>query len=130
MAAGYTLKNLRDVENVAAKHGITQQEARFARDDLAVESLGIALISIKPGERQPFAHRHNEAEEVYVVVRGSGRIKLGDEVVEIVHLGELDAIRLGPEVTRMAEAGPDGLELLAFGPRHEGDAEVVPDFWD
>ena len=127
MGAGYTLKNLRDVANVAAEHGITQQEARFPRDDLDVESLGIGLITVKPGERQPFAHRHGEAEEVYVVLRGGGRIKLDDEIVE---LREMDALRLAPGVTRMAEAGPDGLELLAFGPRHQGDAEVVAEFWN
>ena len=127
MGAGYTLKNLRDVANVAAEHGITQQEARFPRDDLDVESLGIGLITVKAGERQPFAHRHGEAEEVYVVLRGGGRIKLDDEIVE---LREMDAVRLAPGVTRMAEAGANGLELLAFGPRHKGDAEVIPDFWD
>jgi mannose-6-phosphate isomerase-like protein (cupin superfamily) len=127
VAGGYTLKNLREVENVAAKHGITQQEARFPRDELEVESLGIGLITVKPGERQPFAHRHDQAEEVYVVLRGSGRIKLDDDIVD---LREMDAIRLAPGVTRMAEAGADGLELIAFGPRHKGDAEIVPDFWD
>jgi mannose-6-phosphate isomerase-like protein (cupin superfamily) len=127
VAGGYTLKNLREVANVAAEHGITQQEARFPREDLGVESLGIGLITVKPGERQPFAHRHDKAEEVYVVLRGGGRIKLDDEVVE---LSEMDAIRLSPGVTRMAEAGPDGLELLAFGPRHKGDAEIVQGFWD
>lgn len=127
MAGGYTLKNLREVANVAAEHGITEQEARFPREDLEVESLGIGLITVKPGERQPFAHRHDKAEEVYVVLRGGGRIKLDDEVVE---LSEMDAIRLSPGVTRMAEAGRDGLELLAFGPRHKGDAEIVQGFWD
>ena len=127
MGAGYTVKNLRDVTNVAAEHGITQQEARFPRDALNVDSLGIGLLTVKPGERQPFAHRHNEAEEVYVVLSGGGRIKLDDEIVE---LSEMDAIRLSPGVTRMAEAGPEGLELLAFGPRHKGDAEIVQGFWD
>ena len=128
MTSGYTLKNLREVEDSAAKHGLSEhQEARFPRDELGVQELGIALIGVKPGQRQPFAHRHNEAEEVYVVVSGSGRIKLDDEVVE---LREMDALRLSPGVTRMAEAGPDGLELLAFGSRHQGDAEVVPGFWD
>ena len=127
MGAGYTLKNLRDVANVAAEHGITDQEARFPRNDLDLDALGIALIKVKPGKRQPFAHRHNEAEEVYVVLSGSGRIKLDDETVE---LKELDAVRMDPEVTRAIEAGPDGIEFLAFGPRYEGDSEIVRDFWD
>jgi mannose-6-phosphate isomerase-like protein (cupin superfamily) len=124
--AGYTLTNLREVKNQAAEHGITDQEARFPRNDLDVDALGIALIKVKPGKRQPFAHRHNEAEEVYVVLSGSGSIKLDDETVELT---EMDAVRIDPDVTRGIEAGPDGIEFLAVGPRHEGDAEVVQDFW-
>jgi len=56
----------------------------------------------------------------------SGRVRLDDEVVEI---GPMDAIRVAPRVTRVFEAGPDGLELLVFGPHHNRDAEMVPDFW-
>ena len=59
------------------------------------------------------------------MLSGSGRVKLDDEVVQV---GGLDAIRIAPEVTRAFEAGPDGLELLVFGPRHQGDAEIVQDF--
>jgi mannose-6-phosphate isomerase-like protein (cupin superfamily) len=124
----YTRKNLREVEDMAAKQGFGEaQEARFPMDDLDAESTGIALLRVKPGQRQPFAHRHNEAEEIYVVISGSGKLKIDDEVVEV---GELDAIRFGPEVGRAIEAGPDGIEIIAFGPRHEGDAEIIKeDFW-
>jgi hypothetical protein len=45
-------------------------------------------------------------------------------------IGAFDAIRVAPNVIRAFEAGPDGLELLAFGPRHEGDGEVLEeDVW-
>jgi mannose-6-phosphate isomerase-like protein (cupin superfamily) len=101
------------------------QEARFAHGDLDAESTGVSLQVVKPGKRHAFAHRHKEAEEIYVVLSGSGRVKLDEEVVEV---GRLDAIRIAPEVTRAFEAGPDGLELLVFGPRHQGDAEIVQDF--
>jgi mannose-6-phosphate isomerase-like protein (cupin superfamily) len=124
----YTIKNLREVEDAAQKGGFSDtQEARFAYGDLDAESTGLALIVVKPGQRQPFAHRHNEAEEIYVVLSGSGRLKLDDEVVEI---GPMDAIRMGPSHARGLEAGDDGLEVLAVGPRHAGDAELVQDFWD
>jgi mannose-6-phosphate isomerase-like protein (cupin superfamily) len=125
----YTIKNLRDVEDVAAGQGFGEvQEARFAHGDLNAEQVGISHQRVKPGKRHAFAHRHNEAEEVYVVVAGSGRVKLDDEVKEV---GELDAIRVGPSVTRAFEAGDHGLELIAFGTRAQGDAEIVPDFsWD
>ena len=124
----HTIFNLRQAEDLAAKHGFgEQQEARFAFADLDAESTGIGLIKVKPGQRQPFAHRHEEAEEIYVVLSGSGRIKLDDEVHEI---GEMDAIRIAPWVVRSMAAGDDGLEVLLFGPRHEGDAETVEDDWD
>ena len=125
----YTIKNLREVEDMAASQGFGEvQEARFANADLDAEQSGISLQKVKPGKRHAFAHRHNEAEEVYVVISGSGRVKLDDEVKEV---GELDAIRVAPSVTRAFEAGDEGLELLAFSPRVKGDAEIVQDFsWD
>jgi mannose-6-phosphate isomerase-like protein (cupin superfamily) len=125
----YTIKNLREVEDMAATQGFGEvQEARFANADLDAEQSGISLQRVKPGKRHAFAHRHNEAEEVYVVISGSGRVKLDDEVKEV---GELDAIRVAPSVTRAFEAGDEGLELLAFSPRAKGDAEIVQDFsWD
>ena len=128
MADAYTKRNLRDSEDMAAKHGFgEQQEARFPYRDVDAEATGFGLITVKPGQRQPFAHRHNEAEEVYVILSGSGTLKLDDELVEVV---EMDAVRISPDVGRAAEAGPDGLEILAFGPRHEDDAEIIKDeFW-
>jgi len=123
----FTVKNLREAEDLALKHGFSEtQEARFPRGDLDAETTGLAYLVLRPGKRQPFAHRHNEAEEIYVVLSGGGRVRLDDEVLEV---GAMDAIRIAPQVTRAFEAGEDGLELLVFGPRHDGDAEMVPDFW-
>lgn len=123
----FTVKNLREAEDLAVKHGFSEtQEARFPRGDLDAETTGLAYLVLRPGKRQPFAHRHNEAEEIYVVLSGGGRVRLDDEVLEV---GAMDAIRIAPQVTRAFEAGEDGLELLVFGPRHDGDAEMVPDFW-
>lgn len=127
MAAPYTVKKLTDVKDSAPEFGLGHaQETRFANDDLDAERTGFTLNRINANTRPPFAHRHQEAEEVYVVIAGSGRIKLDDEVLEIE---ALDAIRVAPTVTRAFEAGPDGLDLLAFGARHPGDGEVVEDWW-
>jgi mannose-6-phosphate isomerase-like protein (cupin superfamily) len=63
---------------------------------------------------------------VYVVLAGSGRVKLDDEILE---LESMDAIRVAPEVMRAFEAGPDGIEMLAFGTRHDGDGEVIHGWW-
>ncbi|HLH65269.1 MAG TPA: cupin domain-containing protein [Solirubrobacteraceae bacterium] len=124
----YTICNLRDVDDVAPQAGLQEvQEARFAREKLAAERTGLAYHVIRPGRRQRFGHRHREAEEIFVVISGSGRVALDGEVREI---GPLDAIRVAPAVLRAFEAGPDGLELIAFGPHHERDGEMVHEgFW-
>jgi mannose-6-phosphate isomerase-like protein (cupin superfamily) len=125
----YTIKNLREAKDVAAEAGLSDSlEARFAHTDLDSERSGISYQVVKAGQRQPFAHRHKEMEEIYVVVSGGGRVKLDDEVEEV---GQFDAIRIAPEVIRTFEAGDQDLVLLVFSPRAEGDAEVIQDFsWD
>jgi uncharacterized cupin superfamily protein len=127
MAAPFTLKNLAEVNDSAPKFGFAEvQEARFANDELEAEQTGVSYQRVKPGKRQAFAHRHERAEEVYVVLRGSGQVKLDDQIVD---LRELDAIRVAPGVTRAFQAGSDGLELLAVGTRHDGDGDVLPGWW-
>ncbi|HLI31551.1 MAG TPA: cupin domain-containing protein [Solirubrobacteraceae bacterium] len=121
--ATFTLVNLGEVPDRAGAAGLSAiQEARFARGDLGCETIGLALQRIKPGRRQGFAHRHKRAEEVYVVLSGSGRMLVDDKVLTV---SPLDAIRVEPSVVRAFEAGPQGLELIVFGPHHEGDAELL-----
>jgi len=126
MAAPYTLKRLTDVQDSAPEFGFETQESRFASDDLDTERTGVTHHRFQAGTRQGFAHRHDRAEEVYVVLAGSGRMKLDDDIVDVA---PLDAIRVAPAVVRAFEAGSDGLEVLACGARHEGDGEVIMDWW-
>ena len=125
----YTIKNLREVKDVAPDGGVSDFiEARFAHEDLDSERSGISYQVMKAGQRQPFAHKHGEMEEIYVVVSGSGRVKLDDKVED---LKPFDAIRIAPEVVRAFEGGDEDLVLLVFSPRAKGDAEVIKDFsWD
>jgi mannose-6-phosphate isomerase-like protein (cupin superfamily) len=127
--AEYTIKNLREVKDVAPDGGVSDYiEARFAHEDLDSETSGLSYQVVKAGQRQPFAHRHGEMEEIYVVVSGSGRVKLDDGIEDV---GPLDAVRISPAVTRAFEAGDEDLVLLVFSPRAKGDAEMVQDFsWD
>jgi mannose-6-phosphate isomerase-like protein (cupin superfamily) len=127
MSTDYTHTNLAGVEDAAPAMGIAgPQEIRFARDALEARDTGLTHHRLRPGCRQAIGHRHDHAEEVYVVLSCSGRGKLGDDIIEI---SALDAIRVAPPVMRSFEAGPDGLELLAIGPHHAGDGEVVPGWW-
>lgn len=123
----FTHRKLNEVKDSAAEFGHGDvMEARFAAKDVEAEQAGFSFYRIKPNKRQPFGHRHDEAEEVYVVIRGSGRMKLDDEVIEVE---TLDAIRVAPPVTRAWEAGDEGLEVIALGARHDGDGEIVPGWW-
>jgi mannose-6-phosphate isomerase-like protein (cupin superfamily) len=127
MSTSYTHKKLTEVEDSAPKFGLADvQEARFAKNDLDAERTGVSHHRLKPGKRQAFAHKHEQAEEVYVVLEGSGRVKLDNDILEIE---TLDAIRVAPAVTRAFEAGSQGLEILAFGARHDGDGEVIQGWW-
>jgi uncharacterized cupin superfamily protein len=127
--SGYTIKNLKDdVEDQAAKHGLSPDlEARFARGDLGSEQVGVSYQRLAPDFRQPFAHHHGADEELYVVVGGGGRMRLGDDVVE---LRRWDAVRVSPGTVRSLAAGPEGLEVLAIGPASSGDAKTAPAGWD
>jgi mannose-6-phosphate isomerase-like protein (cupin superfamily) len=68
---------------------------------------------VAPSYRFPYGHTHETQQEVsvYVIVRGSGRMKVDDEIAE---LKEWDAVRVPPGTWRGYEAGPEGPE----NPRH------------
>jgi mannose-6-phosphate isomerase-like protein (cupin superfamily) len=122
----YTHIHLGDVEDAAPGNGFGEHwEARVARIDLAAEETGVTHFRLHPGKRSPFTHRHERAEEVYVILSGSGRVKLDGELREVT---ARDAIRVAPETARAFEAGPDGLEFIAFGPHH-ADGQPVEDPW-
>ena len=126
---GYTKTNLRaDVEDQAPNFGMpSEMQARFARKAIGGETLGLSLFTLAPNFRIPFGHKHSEQEEVYVVVRGSGRISVDDEVVD---LAQWDAIRFESDTMRCVEAGPEGIEYVAFGAGDDPlDAEMEQGWW-
>jgi mannose-6-phosphate isomerase-like protein (cupin superfamily) len=118
----YTRVNLKeDVEDSGDRFfgGGSDLETRFPREALELEQSGLSYQRLAPGYRFPFAHTHRKQEEVYVVARGSGRMKLDDEIVE---LREWDVVRVPPGTWRGYEGGPEGLEILVFGAPHLGDS--------
>jgi quinol monooxygenase YgiN len=124
---GFQIVNLDEVEDLAAKMGFGEMgEARFARGPLGALGTGISLQRVRPGVRQSFGHSHHLDEEIYVVLSGSGRIAVDDEVREV---RERDAIRVAPASIRAFEAGPDGIEVLAMGAHHPGDPVIAPGWW-
>jgi mannose-6-phosphate isomerase-like protein (cupin superfamily) len=125
--SAYTLKNLMEIDDALRDRDV-DVEARFARKHLDSEHLGLSHFRYGPGVRSGLGHSHREQEEVYLVISGSGRVKLDDEIVE---LRQWDVVRVAPSVIRAFEGGPDGLEVIAVGSdRPEGgDGVMAKDWW-
>jgi mannose-6-phosphate isomerase-like protein (cupin superfamily) len=123
----YKIVNLLELDDVVAGRA-PGLEGRFGRSQLGSRDLGVSHFKWEPNVRGSTSHRHREQEEAYVVVGGSGRIRLDDEIRDIARW---DVVRVAPEVIRAFEAGPDGLELIAIGgPKPEGgDGEIVDSPW-
>jgi quercetin dioxygenase-like cupin family protein len=127
MTTNYKTMKLDDVEDSAPKFGMSETgQARFLRKDLGATGIGLADYKLNPGQRIPFGHSHADSEEIYVVIAGSGRFKLEDELVDVA---ARDVVYCGPDTMRAWEAGPDGLEILAFGDHVEGDAKGDYEWW-
>jgi hypothetical protein len=128
--AGYTVKNLKEIENQGVKFGLDENdiEIRMAKDPLECSACGLSYLRMGPGFRAPYGHTHKTQEEIYILVNGSARMKLGDELVD---MKPFTAVRVSPETTRGYEAGADGAELIVIGAPKTGggDADTVPGWW-
>jgi mannose-6-phosphate isomerase-like protein (cupin superfamily) len=127
--ADYTKVNLKeDVKDMAPEHGMEGIESRFARTNLELGNSGLSYFRLDSGYRAPFGHTHSEQEEIYVIISGSGRVAVGDEIVDV---GQWDAVRIAPGELHGMEAGSGGAEIIAFGaPNTENkDAEMQPGWW-
>ena len=128
MGADYKIVNIKELEDMAVKFGLSPNlEARFGRSATDAKQGGFSYQKLAADFRQPFGHRHGDQEEFYVVLGGSGRITLGRDTHD---LKPWDVVRVGPSVARGFEAGPNGLEFLAFGAGERGDAEMLESFWE
>jgi mannose-6-phosphate isomerase-like protein (cupin superfamily) len=125
--SAYKKVNLMELDDVVGDRA-PGVEGRFARKAMEARDLGVSHWRLVPNLRAPASHSHGEQEEAYVVISGSGRMRLDDEIVE---LRQWDVVRVAPEVTRGFEAGPDGLEYVAVGgPRpEEGDGQLSEEPW-
>jgi len=128
--AGYTKVNLKDeVEDQAPNFGLEGKiEARMARVPLELEHSGVSYQRLAPNFRLPFGHTHKTQEEIYVLISGSARAKLEDEIVD---LRAFDSVRVHKYTLRGFEAGREGAEMIAIGAPHTGpgDAEMVQGWW-
>ena len=125
--SNWTIVNLSDVDDSAAGR-MDGLEVRMSRNQMESRDVGVSLFRYGPNVRNPMSHTHREQEEAYVVVSGSGRIRLDDDIHDVK---QWDVVRVAPEVLRAFEAGPDGMEVVAVGgPKPEGgDGEISDAPW-
>jgi mannose-6-phosphate isomerase-like protein (cupin superfamily) len=125
--SSYTIVNLKELEDSVAGR-VPGIEGRFGRSSLGSEHLGVSHFRYAPGTRASTGHHHREQEEAYIVIGGSGQVRLDDEVFD---LSPWDVVRVAPDVVRAFRPGPDGLEVIVVGSdRPEGgDGTVVKDWW-
>ena len=123
----YTIINLKEIEDSVGERA-PGVEGRFGRKHLDSEHLGVSYFRYAPGFRAPIGHHHREQEEVYVVLGGSGKVRLNDDVMDVK---QWDVVRVAPSTIRGFAAGADGLELLAVASdRPEGgDGQPAKDWW-
>jgi hypothetical protein len=127
--AGYTALQLNEVEDQAPNIGLPPElQLRMGRVPLNCQNCGLSYMRVAPGWRTPVGHNHRQQEEIYVLVSGSARMKLDDDVIE---MKPWTAVRVAPETMRALEGGPGGAELLAVGAPNTGpgDGTLVPDWW-
>jgi quercetin dioxygenase-like cupin family protein len=126
--SNYVKVNIAEVDDLAPKFGMGDTgEARFARGVLGAEQIGLAYYRLKPTQRLGFGHRHDADEEVYLVLSGSGRFKVEDEVFEVA---ARDLVFVPPSSMRSWECGADGMEIIAFGSHSEGGVtDMDQEFW-
>jgi quercetin dioxygenase-like cupin family protein len=128
--ASYTAVNLKEVENIGEQFGLDPAELqlRMGKDPLGCANSAVSYLRLGPGYRAPFGHKHNQQEEIYVLVGGSARMKLDGDVID---LQPMSAVRVAPETMRAYEGGPDGAELIVIGaPRTgPGDGDIQQGWW-
>ena len=126
--SAYAIVNLQEDVEDALSERMPGIEGRFARTQLDSQHLGVSYLRYSPGVRSPSAHSHREQEEAYVVVSGSGQVRLDDEIRE---LRCWDVVRVDPATVRAFAAGDDGLELIAIGSDRPdgGDGVFVDPAW-
>ena len=94
--SAYSKVNLLELDN-SAQAKAAGVEARFARSHIDSEHLGVSHFRYPPNFQPTDGHSHREQEEVYVVLGGSGRVRLNDDVMDVK---QWDVVRVAPSTIR------------------------------
>ena len=109
--------------------GEHELELRILRGALGCEHVGVSYLRYGPGWRLTVGHRHpGGGEEIYVLVEGSARIKIEDQILQMQAPA---AVRVhGDQFRAIRAEGDRAAVFVAAGTIDDPDAtEFAPDFW-
>ena len=95
-------------ESAVEERGRLRSHFLMDAGDLGSRNLTVTWVDVPPGAEQR-AHSHEEAEQVYVIVRGRGRMQVAGDVQEV---GEGDLV-FSPPATQHGIVN-DGSETLVY----------------
>ena len=88
------------------------KEARVElHDKLGLTGCEMSVNVMPAYGETPFIHFHDQNEELYMVLAGSGKVWLDGDVTEI---REGDCFKVDPAARRCLKAGPDGLRYICI----------------
>jgi uncharacterized cupin superfamily protein len=101
-------------------------EIRAAGRAAGSVAAGLNHVTLPAGQAGAPPHCHSLEEELFVVLEGSGTLRLGEDSHPLAP-GDVIARPPSRRLAHSLGAGPDGLTYLAYGTREAGDAVFYPD---
>lgn len=83
----------------------------FLKDALGTTGSEISFGALPANTALPFFHAHKQNEEVYLVLKGSGKMQIDDDVFD---LQEGTLVRVNPQGARSLKSGPDGMLFMCM----------------
>ena len=113
----------------ADAHWRPSNQMKVENTDLAKQldarTMGARLWRLRPGQAST-KHRHRDTAELYVLLEGTGRLRVDDEVLT---LGRLDTAFVEPEHTRQVfnDTDDDALWLIMGAPNEAANTLEMSD---
>ena len=97
------------LENIGKLSGVTDK--LFEKEKLGLTGMEISINNLAPKEGNPFVHTHQQNEELYIVIKGSGVFYADGEEFPVQ---EGSLIRVEPEAERGIAAGSQGMTYICI----------------
>ena len=97
------------LENIGKLSDVTDK--LFEKEKLGLTGMEISINNLAANEGNPFVHTHQQNEELYIVIKGSGVFYADGEEFGVQ---EGSLIRVEPEAERAIAAGDQGMTYICI----------------